>query len=145
MPAAARRADGQHVACLEFNCPFGRESEFDSIPDEEIFPALAGPAACQPIRGVDAALGEQGYLAVGQNFDLANDAIPASELPVPARPSSDLVPADAERVGIFQRLDRGVQRIRHVRVDGGYAIRIGPRPRPTADGFVIRELPRRPR
>src|SRR6266851_3379958 len=72
---------------------------------------VAVAAAGQPPRSVFTAVGKQRHFAISQHFNLANNPIPASMLSVPTTAVPQRVPPDSQRIGVFERLGRRVQRI----------------------------------
>jgi hypothetical protein len=94
-------------------------------------------ASAQSPGATRTAVGEQGDFGVSQDFDFADDTIPAPVFALTTAAAPQLVLPHAQRIGILQRLCWGVQRIRHVSMyarDTGFG---GTSAHPSGDGFIV--------
>ena len=91
----------------------------------------------EPIGGELAPIGEERDLCWSEQLDLANDAISTAKTPGTARVAPDLVTADNERITIFERLDRRVERICHVCMNRGEAISVRASAHSTGDRLIV--------
>src|SRR3954468_640305 len=138
--AAAGRFNADAFAPLQARAEFaGHLFDVAIVVCDECFSQRAHPSSGQAPGSVRTAVGEESYIAVGEYFDLANDAIAAVKLAVAAAFSAQRVGAHAQRIGVFESLRWSVQGIRHVRVHSGNAWLRWARAHSAGDGFVVSE------
>src|SRR6202035_4446265 len=95
--------------------------------------------AGETIRLEFATIAEQRDLGIGEQFDLADDAVAAVVLPCSARAGTVAVGAHTKGVGVLERLDGSVQRVSHMTVDAGDAIETRTCAHAASGGLVIGE------
>ena len=79
------------------------------------------------------------HFAIGKHFNLANDSVAAAMLPLSAAARPKGISANAQRIGILQRLGRSIQRICHVGMharDAGFG---RTRAHAARDGLIVSE------
>ncbi len=107
---------------------------------QRILPAFGWRPTSEAIGLQLAPIREHRHLGVAEEFDFTDDAIPTGVLPLATRAMANGVLRDPEGKGMFQSLDRCVQRIRHVRMRGVHTWQTGPAARATSDGLIVRVM-----
>jgi hypothetical protein len=88
------------------------------------FVAAQGAAftTLQAVWRLSTALAKEAQGGWTQEFQLANHSVAAVELSPSACFPPETVSPDADGIGIFERLDRRVERVRHVHVHTGQPV-----------------------
>src|SRR5688572_14193816 len=118
MATTSRGLDSQPIAAREATERLG----WEILGVEEVATGLPVASAVGAGGSVAAALGEQRVGHVGLSLELADDAVPAVVLAAAAAVSSHGVLDRAQRELELERLDRGVERVRHRDVHGARAV-----------------------
>ncbi len=100
-------------------------------------PRRARFSACQSVGPEFSAIAQQRDLRISQQFNFANQAIPTVKLSLPSRIGSIGIFQNSERVSVFERFHRSIQRVRHVGMHAGKAVGIRSRAHATCNSFVV--------
>jgi len=106
-------SDGKMPAALS-----GQTGFFSGVCDPH--PGLtcrAFVSSFEAVRAKSSAVGKQRELDGGEHLDLAHQAVAAVVLPFSARVIAIGISAQAQWIGILERLNGRVERVRHVRLD----------------------------
>jgi hypothetical protein len=109
-PAApARGGYPNHISHLRSKGDLRGKAFLHSVPEKKVLPRRSGASPHCSRRPVVAALHEESDLDRSKKFDLTQDSLSPSMHTFPARAGPKGVPENPERIGMFQRLYRGVQ------------------------------------
>src|ERR1700677_1187887 len=138
--AAAGRFNSDALARLQPRTELSRHYFHRAIiADHGRLPGSAVAASVESPWRARATFGEQGYFAIGEDFNLADDAIATWVLSGAAAVCSQQISPHSQGIAILQGLGGRVQRIRHVGVNAGNP-RLGrPRAHAAGDGFIVSE------
>src|SRR5215471_8807854 len=120
-PAAARSLDRDDVTRVEI----AGELRAGRLAVHEVGAEGSGRTAALALRSLRTALADDREPAVLQQAQLADDAVAATVLALPARAEPEPIALDPHRVLQLERLDRRRQRVRHRDVDAARAVRCG--------------------
>src|SRR4051812_153460 len=113
--AAARGLDRDDGAGAQFAGLLRR----NLLPVDEVPAAAARPASLLALRRVPSPFGDEREAAVLEDAQLADDAVPPAVFACASRVGHKPVTLDAQGVRELERLDRGVERVRHGHVHAG--------------------------
>ena len=108
---SAGSLDAEHVAGREVKAVFS--GEFDLFSGS--FLCDGGGAWCAVFSALQSpgtkisAVGEQGHLRIGEQFDFADEAVAAAKFAFAAGAVAKAVVAHAERIGVLERLNGRVK------------------------------------
>src|SRR5262249_9807713 len=115
-PASARRLNRNDVTGLYPSRELGRETFFASVSsDNDCFPEAPRPSAIKAVRWEFAPFRKNSNLGFREKSQFADNAIAAAILAGAAGTVTQRVSFDSNRISMFQRFDRRVHRIRHMR------------------------------
>ena len=104
-------------------------------------PSFAWLSSSQSVGTEFPAIAQQRNLCIGEQFDFANQTIAAAKFPGTSRFWAISISPHAKGIRIFQRFNRRVQRIGHVRVHAGESIGIRACAHASGNRFVISKRP----
>ncbi len=110
-----------------------------SSPSRRLRPTRAVLTTLAPARGVQPALGDQGESHRLERLDLAHDPVAAALSARSARPATQRDLTHPHRVLGLERLDRGVERVRHRHMDRARPVGVGAGALATAGRLVVGE------
>src|SRR6266850_3450580 len=125
----ARARDADHGTRLEIHLDLAGQP-FDAPARASPHPVLArrpGIAPRQTVRAARAPIRDDRDPGSRQQLDLAHHAVPSPPAPTPPAATPDAGRAHAQRVGVLERFDRGVARVRHVGLHRAGAVPSRPR------------------